>query len=284
MRSSVSSAKPSASGSERSLRMRATLSPESRRSCPPRAISAESISASAVDTHADSLRPARSRGASTATARRAIGPGTTLGGAGSPSLEPPALRTRSAARRRSRRRWGSVGRAGAPGSAGALAPRVDPARAPALGEREEARAGAAWPWPPPWAPRRAAARHQLEEHHAERVDIRGGRQRLALDLLGAHVAGAAQHLLVAGDRRVLGERLAEREAEVRHHHPHAALSRISATRITLLLLKSRWMTCAACAASSADAICSASRSTSSGGRRPCLARYSWSVSPPAVPW
>nr|WP_233262046.1 hypothetical protein [Vitiosangium sp. GDMCC 1.1324] len=40
------------------------------------------------------------------------------------------------------------------------------------------------------------------------------------------------------------------------------------TSITLPLLKSRWMICAACAASSAAAICSARRSTCSGGSLP----------------
>jgi len=48
-----------------------------------------------------------------------------------------------------------------------------------------------------------AVTEQLEEHHAESIDVGGGLERLRADLLGGHVAGRAALLLEAHAVRLI---------------------------------------------------------------------------------
>ena len=253
-RASVSFARVSASGRDRSTRIRATLSLGTARSFSPAASSVVSISESATDIHASSGRPARLRNPSTAIARR--GARTAAG--------PPPSEREYRARRRGKIRPAATATSTAataitirrrrPRAERGLAGTCSPRSAPADVERgREAVRGIALEAPQDRAvprgrqvgrrsPRRGrrllellqrdrqrrvaverlAAGDHLVEDDAERVDVGRGRQGAALDLLGRHVVRRAEHGLRLRQRRPARRLRAAREAEVGDDDPHAA--------------------------------------------------------------
>jgi hypothetical protein len=73
---------------------------------------------------------------------------------------------------------------------------------------------------------RQLARHHLEHHDAERIDVRRGRRRLALDLFGRHVRRRPDERLIGGERAAVADDpgLGAREAEVADHRALAAVA------------------------------------------------------------
>ena len=68
----------------------------------------------------------------------------------------------------------------------------------------------------------ASAAEQLEQHHAQRVDVRSGADRAAQQLLGRGVVGRQQRLADLGQGRVRLRRIVQRQGDAEVQQLHLA--------------------------------------------------------------
>ena len=116
----------------------------------------------------------------------------------------------------------------------------------------------------------ASAGQQLEQHHAERPDVRPLVHERSARLLGAHVGDRAhdgpgasgRHGGEGGRRARIVSRAVPLPSSALARPKSSTLTSPSGVTLTLAGLRSRWMTPLSCAASSASAICRAMPSAS----------------------